>query len=61
MRMSPEYWGCPECGNGEAWILCNGGLMCADDDCGARFASIGEWIAGRDAAGDAVNIEVTLP
>jgi len=52
MWMSPEYWGCPRCGNGEAWILCDGRIMCADDECYATFASVEEWVAGRGADQD---------
>jgi hypothetical protein len=45
--MSPAYWACPACGRGAAWVLVDGGLMCDDDDCYARFASLDEWIGGR--------------
>lgn len=52
MWMSPEYWGCPKCGSSEAWILCDGGIMCSDSDCYATFASVEEWIAGRGSRAD---------
>lgn len=62
MRMSPAFWGCPDCGGSEAWVLCGGGLMCADDDCGTAFAGIEAWVAGRDAAADPEwSAEITLP
>jgi hypothetical protein len=45
---SPAYWGCPRCGHGDALILVDGGFMCADwPDCGASFATLDDWIAGR--------------
>jgi benzoyl-CoA reductase/2-hydroxyglutaryl-CoA dehydratase subunit BcrC/BadD/HgdB len=49
MWASPPYWGCPKCGGSEAWILTDGaGIMCSDSDCYAIFASVDEWVAGRE-------------
>jgi hypothetical protein len=45
--VSPEYWSCPACDNGEAWILCDGRIMCPD--CHAIFDGTAEWVAGRDS------------
>lgn len=54
IEMSPEYWSCPACGNGEAWLLCDGRIMCADwPDCGAVFAGVDEWRAGREPDAEA--------
>lgn len=45
---SPEYWGCPECGGGEFWLLVTGELMCADyPGCGAV---VGTWASDRIGA-----------
>lgn len=49
--MTTEHISCPECGSGEFWLLPDGRIACADDECCAKF---GNWIkaaaGGRPAA-----------
>jgi hypothetical protein len=57
--MSPSYYGCPECGDSEFWLLVDGRLMCANwPDCGTVLGD--RWRADG-AAGRAPTSLPTIP
>lgn len=48
IHMSPEYTSCPECGDGECWLLTDGRIVCADwFDCGAERGTWKEFHGER--------------
>lgn len=48
IHMSPEYQSCPECGDGECWLLIDGQIMCANwPDCAVI---LGTWQVNAETA-----------